>query len=355
MVSHHEDCTVSRRTLIAGGAAAAFIAKSAVSFAASLTSRDLVPKSRNVVDVHHHVLPPAYLKANAAKLGGRITGYSHILLWTPEKSLAEMDSAGVATSVLSMSAPVWFGDVAQARELARATNEYMRDLMLAHPGRFASFACLPMPDVEGSILEARDAVAKGALGIGLMSNYQDVYLGDPKFAPLFAELERLGKPVYIHPTTASCCGVPLVSDVAPAMLELPFDSTRCIASLLYAGTFSRHRKLPFIFSHGGGTIPFVADRLSAWAKVRPDLSARLPDGPMAELKRLYFDTSSVSNSYAMASLLPFASAERLLFGTDYPFIGIAPQLAELDALNLDPASLSGIRHGNAQRLLAMRG
>jgi predicted TIM-barrel fold metal-dependent hydrolase len=342
MESKQQQHLISRRALLAGSVALG-LQCSAYSCAAET-------RQHGVVDVHHHVLPPAYLKAYSESLGGRITGYSYVLQWTIEKSLKEIDQAGVATAVLSMSAPVWFGDVAQSRELARATNEFMREMIRDYPGRFASFACLPMPDIEGSIIEARHAVAAGAVGVGLMSNYEDKYLGDPAFSPIFAEIEKLGVPAYVHPTTASCCNA-LLPDVAPAMIELPFDTTRSIASLLYSGRFSEHRTLPFIFSHGGGTIPFVGDRLSQWAKARPDLAERLPYGPMAELQRLNFDTSSVGNRYSMASLLEFATPQRVLFGTDYPYVGIAAQIAEIDALGLPAKASADILFGNAQGLM----
>ncbi len=104
-------------------------------------------------------------------------------------------------------------------------------------------------------------------------------------------------------------------------------------------------------SHGGGVIPYLADRLSQWAKARPDLAALLPEGPMAELRRLNFDTASVTNQYALQPLLAFAGPERILFGTDFPFVSATPQLAELAGNRLDPATLSAIRHGNAERLL----
>ena len=108
-----------------------------------------------------------------------------------------------------------------------------------------------------------------AEGICLLTNYGGRYLGDPKFDPVFEELNRRGAVVYVHPTEGPCtCGFELPA----ASLEYPFDTTRAIASLLFSGTFSRARNIKFIFSHAGGTIPFIADRLARLER-RPGLCA----------------------------------------------------------------------------------
>ena len=307
-------------------------------------------RSEDVIDIHHHVLPPAYLKMNAQEVAKRSTGYTQVLEWTPERSLAEMQSAGVRTAVLSMSAPIWFGNKEQTRDLARASNEFMRELAAAHPGRFAFFATLPLPDVDASILEARDALGRKAVGVCLLSNYDDIYLGDAKFVPLLEELDRLGAVAYVHPTNASCCRS-LTPDIPAAFLELPFDTTRTIASLLYAGAFSRYRRIRFVFSHGGGTIAFLADRLCQWVKARPDLAARLPEGPMAELQRLNFDTASITNGPAMSALMAMVNPAQIMFGSDYPYVSATPQLAELVDRKLRPNVFAGICHSNAERLM----
>lgn len=300
--------------------------------------------------IHHHMLPPAYLKAYGAEVAKRSQGYTQVLQWTPEKSLADMEAAGVKTAVVSMSAPVWFGDKVQAAELARASNEYARELARIHPGRFAHFTTLPLPDVEASITEARNALGLGAVGVGMLSNYEDLYLGDARFGPLFEELDRLGALVYVHPTTASCC-VKLLPEVAPAFLELPFDTTRTIASLLYAGYLSRYSRIRFVFSHGGGAIGELADRLAHWSEARPDLAARLPHGPMADLRGIFVDTASVTNAPALAAITSLLSMKQILFGTDFPYVSAGPQLAELTQRKLDAAAFEAIRFGNALRLI----
>jgi 6-methylsalicylate decarboxylase len=338
----HSSFQISRRQALAGVAAATLSAPVACPVAAANSRRP------ELIDVHHHIFPPFYLEGKAGEVAARSRGYTQVLEWTPETSIKEMDAAGTTTAILSMSAPVWFGDVGEARALATRSNEYALELTLRFPGRFSFFSVLPMPNVPGSLEEI--AQTKDSAGFALLSNYEGRYLGDPQFAPVLEELNRRAEVVYVHPTVASCCQN-LVPDLAPAFLELPFDSSRTIASLLYSGSLSRYRNIRWIFSHGGGTIPFIGDRLSQWALARPDLAKRLPEGPMAELKRLNFDTASVTNAPALAALGSFVSWSQVLFGTDYPYVKTASQLAELRASNVKAADIKMIEAGNARRII----
>ncbi|MFO1401626.1 MAG: amidohydrolase family protein [Steroidobacteraceae bacterium] len=346
-MSYETEC--SRRSFLVGSLSAALGAGGAVAMAAD---RAAAPRGR-LIDVHHHVFPPAYMQVNAALVAARSRGYTQVLDWTPEQSLADMDAGGTTTAVLSMTAPVWISDAATAVGLARDANDYAASLVQRHPGRLAAFVTLPLPEIDGSLAElARGLDELHFPGVALLSNYSDAYLGEPQFAPLLAELDRRGAVAYVHPTVAGCCQN-LVRDLAPAFLELPFDTTRTVASLLYSGALSQYRRIRWIFAHGGGTLPFLADRLSQWAKARPDLAARLPDGPMAELRRLHFDTASVTNAAAVAAIGQLVPWTQVLFGTDFPYVHSAAQRAELARSLPATRDRAAVEYGNAARLLGI--
>ncbi|MGZ3290965.1 MAG: amidohydrolase family protein, partial [Xanthobacteraceae bacterium] len=158
--------------------------------------------------------------------------------WSPALSLEDMDKSGIATSILSIVQPgIWYGNnVEESRNLARQLNEYGAKMGKDHPGRFGLFAVIAPPDVDGSLREIEYAFdTLKADGIGLLTSYQDKYLGDPSFAPVYEELNRRKAVVYVHPTTPDCCRG-LVPGIPPGSIEYATDSTRTIAHLVFSGT-----------------------------------------------------------------------------------------------------------------------
>src|SRR5262249_25875944 len=157
--------------------------------------------------VHHHAMPPDWLREAREQIAVTNRNLSPIATWSPQVSLDEMDRNGIRGALLSVTNPgIWFGKVEPARRLARACNEYLAQVSRDHPSRFGFFTCLPLPDTEGSLAEISYAydVLK-ADGIGLMTSYDDKWPGDIAFAPVFEELNRRNAIVYLHPTSTNCC------------------------------------------------------------------------------------------------------------------------------------------------------
>jgi predicted TIM-barrel fold metal-dependent hydrolase len=231
------------------------------------------PKLR--IDVHHHYLPPVHAAAMTKNRVGAPPP-----AWSPQLSLADMEKAGATTAVLSLMQPgVWFGDAEEARQLSRACNDYGAQLRRDYPGKFGLFAAIPLPDTEGSLREIEYALdVLKADGIGLFTSYGDKYLGDPAFVPVFEELNRRKAVVYTHPTTPVCC-TNMIKGVSPGTIEFATDTTRTIASLIFGqgGTAFRCPDIRFIWSHSGGTLPFLIGRLMREQVVKKD--PRMPDGP----------------------------------------------------------------------------
>jgi 6-methylsalicylate decarboxylase len=311
-----------------------------------------VPRTRRI-DVHHHFFPPRFMAQQRARIspGGRIPA-SQLLSWTPEQSLEIMDRNGIATAVASISIPgVWYGDAAEARRLAREWNEYTAEVVRKYPGRFGLFAVTPFPDIPGALTEIEYALdALKADGIALRSNYDSKYPGDPIFAPVFEELNRRGAVVYIHPAVAPCC-VSTVPAIVPQVIEYPFDTTRAIVSLLVGGTLARLTRIRWIFSHGGGATSILAGRMADYLGDLPNVAEQMPHGVLHELKKLYYDTASVTSVGSMAALLKVAPPRQILFGSDYPFVKTASSIDELSHIKLSANDRLAIERQNAVRLL----
>jgi 6-methylsalicylate decarboxylase len=337
---------ISRRGFLSSGAAALGIG----AIATAAGGRALAERAEaRRIDVHHHLAPPRWI---ADVVVGRNTGQRPLADWTPARSIEDMDKGGVATSITSISEPsVWFGDDEAARRLARECNEYAAKLVADHPGRFGMFAILPLPDVDGALRETEYAFdTLKADGICLMTSYQSKYLGDKAFAPVMDELSRRKAVVYTHPVRPDCCRN-LVPDVAEPVIELGTDTTRTIASILFSGTAARCPDIRFIWSHGGGTLPFLTPRFVGWANARKDLGARLPEGPIAALQKMYYDTAQAAHPYALASLLKLVSSSQIVFGTDFPFVTSERTGQGLIDYGFDAGDLRRIERENALALL----
>jgi predicted TIM-barrel fold metal-dependent hydrolase len=263
------------------------------------------------IDTHQHVVPPEYrdwLADHDITAGGL-----PIPEWSAQAARDFMGSHGISTGILSVSTPgVHLGDNAEARTWARKVNEFVADVVRERPDSFGLFATLTLPDVDGALAEAAYAFDElDADGVVLLANVAGTYLGDPSFEPLFAELGRRGAVIFVHPAELPA---PAVPGIPPFAVDFLLDTTRAALSLIASGTLRRHPRLKVILSHGGGFLPYAADRVSAIAPLAPALASA------AELLReFYFDVALSSGPSALPSLLGFADPTRITYGSDYPY------------------------------------
>jgi predicted TIM-barrel fold metal-dependent hydrolase len=315
------------------------------------TSANAQPAKPLRIDTHHHIVPPKWLAAKRDEINAANANKQVILDWTVARDIEELDRRGISTAITSISTPgVWFGDVAEGRRIARECNEFGAGMVRSYPGRIGMFAAVPLPDIEGSLAEIAYAYDTLKLdGIGLLTSYGDRWPGDPVFAPVFEELNRRKSVVFFHPTTAACCGH-VVGDLPPSIVEFGFNTTRAIESLLFSGSLTRYPAIRFIFAHGGGTVPFLADRMGSTSYARrPEVASTLPDGVGPVLRKLYFDIVSVTNTPAMDALRALMPPSQIVFGTDYPFVPPEQTIKQLDNLGLS-ADVVGAIGGNAAAL-----
>jgi predicted TIM-barrel fold metal-dependent hydrolase len=308
-----------------------------------------------IIDTHHHIYPPRYVTQNLQRLLDDATALpaSAYQSWTPSLALEQMDKAGVASAVTSITSPgIWFEDGEKARARARDCNEFGAGMMRDFPGRFGMFAAIPLPDTDGSLSEITYALDVLKLdGIGLLTSYAGKLLGDPAFAEVFGELNRRKAKVFVHPTM-SCCGN-VFPGVSGPTIEFPVDTGRAIASLLLRGTFAGCPDIKFMFSHGGGILPSIVQRVvGAVRTMTPEeKAARVPKGPDYELQRQFYDVASVAiNPAGMAAVLKLFPITQITYGSDAPFgstTGIADALTKL---GLSDHDLTAIQRENALRL-----
>jgi aminocarboxymuconate-semialdehyde decarboxylase len=266
-----------------------------------------------------------------------------------------MDEAGIDIAVVSLSTPgVHTGDSAKARTLARRCNEFSAELVHSRRDRFGGFACLPVPDVDATLEELSYALDVLALdGFVLFTNSNGVYLGDSVLEPVFEELERRKAVVYVHPNpspdaVAHSLGLP------DNLLDFPTDTNRAVAQMHYTNRFARTPNVKYIFSHAGGSIPYLAARFAIIDEMGfiPGGEER---GSAAEMfRRTYWDTALAVSDAVLRMLREVAGINQVLYGTDFPYLrrdlAVSSKQRILQSSELSDSEASAVLGRNASRL-----
>lgn len=314
------------------------------------------------VDVHAHHFPSEYLavarglERETDTLPETVARAVHRTVHHPlmaetgrlrdlRERLALMDGAGVATQVLSFSAPhIHHPDPVRRLRLARAWNDGCASACVGYPDRFAFFATLPLPFVPEALDELhRVAELPGFAGIGLPTHPAGCPIDDPRWLPLLAAADALGTSVFLHPDGFCAPGV-LDDYYMDWSIGAPFEDTIAAVRLAASGRLAEHPSVRWIVPHLGGTLPFLAARLDRlWLGQRSLMRGEEP--PSSAYQRLYFDTAN-SSVDALAFTAKVFGADRLVFGTDYPYVDgrdLHRPLLELRAAGVAQASDAGAR------------
>ena len=290
-----------------------------------------MPEPADWVDVHHH----SYFPDIVALLDGygirEMAPGVPVPSWSSELALRTMHDAGISASVASVLLPDAAVHCAQLNftDLARRTNERLAGLVADHPSSFAALAVLPLPDLDAALKEAAYSLDILRLdGVVLSASLSDgTHLGDPVLDPLLQELDRRRATVLIHPNPA--CGsrggtAPTTPAIPPGLLDFVFDTTRAAINLLLSGSLSRYPDLRVVLAHAGGALPYLRRRIelaTGWMHTdRPEFAARVPQDTRAALSRYHYETAQSASPEVLAMLKAVAGADRVLFGTDFPFI-----------------------------------
>jgi predicted TIM-barrel fold metal-dependent hydrolase len=334
---------LSRRQVLSGATVMGLgIATGGIAAAPATAQTPAKPR----IDVHHHIMPPAQAEALTRNRS------TNPIKWSAAMSLDDMDKGGVATSITSIINPgVWFGKVDEAaRKLARDCNEFAARLEQDHPGRFKTFAVIPLPDTEGSLHEIEYALdVLKTQGIALWTMYSGKYLGDPAFLPVFQELNRRKAVVYTHPTVPDCCAN-LVKGVPVSTLEYNHDTTRTIASLVFgeANTALKCPDISYIWSHSGGTLPFLTGRFEELTRRQKD---KFPNGVAPVFRRFFYEVAQGNTPGMLDALLRMVPVSQVMFGSDYPYREAAEAVEGLANYKFSAVDLRAIESENAIRVM----
>jgi aminocarboxymuconate-semialdehyde decarboxylase len=312
-----------------------------------------------VIDVHTHMITLEWLdamqKQSKGKYGvkktkaGQDTVYQGDTpfmtlfpeMWDYEKRIADMDKAGVDIAIVSLTSPnVFWGAREASLAAAKQVNDSMAAQQRARPDRIRWFTSLPWQYPEEAKAELDRTVKAGAVGVMVLANIDGKDLTDPLFAPTWAEIDKLGLPVLVHPTNpqgADALHMNELGLVPP--IGFMVDTTVAISRMILAGFIDRHPNLKLIAAHGGAALPYLAGRLDRCHEMIPACAEFIKDKPSTYLQRIWYD-SVVYDQRALELCISVAgSPDRVLYGSDYPHnIGdMKGCLARVNALPGDQA------------------
>ena len=271
------------------------------------------------IDTHHHMLPEFFFEATNEKANP--VGGLKPQPWSPESSLAFMDEAGIDLAVTSISTPgIELKDRTAARDLARKCNDFAAALVSKFPTRFGALGSVPMPNIDDAIEAAIYALDVLKLdGLALFTNSQGIYLGDKRLKPIFKELQHRKATVFIHPNP-SPDPVAHALGLTDNLIDFPGDTTRAIAQLHYGGTFAETPDVKYVFSHAGGTAPYLAGRFGIVDEMKIMGDSSTTGTTAQTFRRLYWDTALAWGDPVLNTLRHIAGMDRVAFGTDFPYI-----------------------------------
>jgi 6-methylsalicylate decarboxylase len=274
------------------------------------------------IDVHAHYWTDDYLDLLSSDLGKTNTGTQRGLGAGDGKELEArmdlMDRAGVDMQVLSASPQLPYGeDRRQAVAAARFVNDQYAAVVERHPDHFLAFAAMPMPHIDDSIAELGRALDELHMaGVTMTTTVLGEALVDPRFEPIFAELDLRAAVLYIHPAGNSAC-TPLIRDYHLTwMVGAPVEDTISVMQLITHGIPSRYPRIKIINSHLGGALPMLlqrADDQYQWE------APGTPERPSVAARRMWYDSVGHGHVPALRCAIDSFGADRLLLGTDFPY------------------------------------
>ncbi|MCK6210536.1 amidohydrolase family protein [Georgenia sp. EYE_87] len=291
----------------------------------------------SVVDIHTHMVNQEWLDMLLEHSAGKYTvgevpggdqavykGGTAFMTLTPgmfdyEGRIRAMDAAGVDVSVISLTCPnVFWGGQEISERAARLVNDDMAQAQGAYPDRVRYFASIPWQYPERAVAELERACGQGAVGVMVLANIDGASLTDPRFAPVWEEINRRGLPVLVHPASP-----PGVEQMDMDQFHLvwsvgfTFDTTLALSRMIMDGFFEKYTNLKIIGGHAGGYLPFVMTRLDQGFRSFESCREKITRLPSSYLNQIYVD-SIVYDTRTLNATLDIMGTDNVLYGTDFP-------------------------------------
>ncbi len=295
-----------------------------------------------VIDTHAHFFPSAVLDFYREHGGDRVevvTDDAGVIavhfdgavfhpalpraIYDLDAHVEVMDAAEVDTHAISVPPPmVYWAEPAKGLELCRLANEALSAAADEYPGRLLPVASVPLQAPELAVTELQRAVSDlGHKMVVLGSNIDGTELDDPSLEPFWAEAERLGIAVFVHPILGAVTGeLPMDSYRLNLSLGMVTDTTIAASRVICSGLVDRYPDLRSSFAHLGGLLPFVGDRIDYFLRNQPGAMVEAGGYFNDYVGRFWYDAVCYSE-HMLRCFLDWVGPSRLMLGTDSPFMG----------------------------------
>lgn len=307
-----------------------------------------------VIDVFSHFFPKGYIDY-IQKLDPPIRFHNSSEFTDPRVRIDEMDRHEITMQVLTLSTPAFQffgpGQGEQARQLAMIANDGIAEIVDRYPGRFIGVATLPMISPDAALEELDRAINHlGFKGIQIFSNINGKPIDGPEFFPIYDRMVKYDLPILLHPA-----GGDYNECTRDYMLWLtfgwPLDTSLAMARLVYTGVLEKYPQLKIITHHLGAFVPYLSERINdVSATVEKSLPWKLSQPALSYFRQFYGDTAVHGNKYALDAGYEFFGSDRILFGTDYPFVPMGKTVQSVLEWKIPERDKGKILSENGRRL-----
>ena len=316
-----------------------------------------------ICDVHAHYIPQKFGDFMGDRWGPRVGPAVKVKEGIAKHPVSDsatdivgrlelMDAAGVEKQVLSPHRPPYLPDEKECVEALHLLNDGYAELAHKHPDRIASYVMLPLPHIDAALKEMERGLEQlGCVGVNMHISCFDRSVAETEFEPIYAELNRRGAILFVHPSTNGICS-PFINDykfTAPVGTSL--EDASFVLHMIAKQIPHRYPNIKFIVPHLGGPIPMLLHRLDQQGqRDHPNLA----EAPSVTAKKFYYDTVCYGSKAAFICALEAFGADHLVTGSDYPVLQDYEEYKEtfayIERLGLPKADTDKILHHNAQGL-----